>query len=66
MNSNPDADAELGLDVAVHGEAATALEAVVHEMAQNFQTGFLGGLDGIDVSLPLPLMILNFSCFLPY
>ena len=39
-----DADVELGLDVAVHGEPATAIDAVVNELAMNFQMSFLGRL----------------------
>ena len=37
-----DEDAQLGLDMAVHGETATAIEGIVNEMANNFQHSFFG------------------------
>jgi len=33
---------ELGLDRAVHGEPATAIEAMVNELAITFQSSFIG------------------------
>ena len=32
----------MGLDLAVHGEAATAMDAMVNEIANNFHTSFFG------------------------
>jgi hypothetical protein len=39
---HPDEEAEIGLDLAVHGEAATAIEGIVNEIANNFHTSFFG------------------------
>lgn len=46
IHGHPDAEVELGLDMAVHGEPATAIEAVVNELAVNFQMSFLGRILG--------------------
>ena len=34
---------DLGLDLALHGEAATAMDGIVNELADNFHTSFFGG-----------------------
>ena len=65
-----DAQMELGLDLAVHGEAATAMDGIVNEIADNFHTSLFGrpvfqcaGIDSAYSSTPLPAD--GYICALP-